>query len=182
VWAEWFYLLDRAGGREAKHATMARLLEKEHGLNGWWAQTVTVRYEKEHGLRETGQTSKGWQAQAQKTVGKRPSQVWDAIMRSTARNRWLGSMIVRMELREGARFRLADGSEGELRAMKAPKLLRLSWEHAAGATSTLELTLAGKGGKTAVRLQQNGIPTKHDREKLVERWKKGIDAISRMIG
>lgn len=49
--AEWYALLDAWDGPSKGHTAMARYLSEEHGVSGWWAQTVTNRYEWERGLR-----------------------------------------------------------------------------------------------------------------------------------
>jgi hypothetical protein len=46
-WAEWFELLDGEGARELIHG--------KYGIDGWWAQNVTVGHEQERGLRDKHQ-------------------------------------------------------------------------------------------------------------------------------
>jgi hypothetical protein len=50
-WAEWFAILDAWDAPSQGHTRSARHLVEMHGVSGWWAQTVTVRYEWERGLR-----------------------------------------------------------------------------------------------------------------------------------
>jgi hypothetical protein len=49
---EWHAILDQWGMAEKGHTAAARYLEEEHGVSGWWAQTLTVRYEWATGLRK----------------------------------------------------------------------------------------------------------------------------------
>lgn len=49
---EWHAILDAWDAPAKGHPAIARYLEQEHGLSGWWAQTVTVRYEYARGLRK----------------------------------------------------------------------------------------------------------------------------------
>ncbi|MBI4296593.1 MAG: hypothetical protein HY667_05710 [Chloroflexi bacterium] len=51
-WAEWFLVLDDFGRKQKGHKAAAKYLEERYGLDGWWAQMVTVRYEWERGLRQ----------------------------------------------------------------------------------------------------------------------------------
>ncbi|HET9291576.1 MAG TPA: DUF4287 domain-containing protein, partial [Actinomycetes bacterium] len=53
-WDEWFALLDEWGGAERPHPEIVRWLVGEHGVPGWWAQGVTVGYERARGLRAPG--------------------------------------------------------------------------------------------------------------------------------
>jgi hypothetical protein len=56
---DWFAVLDGHDARELPHKDIARLLQDEYGVSGWWSQNVTVEYEKHIGRRETGQTQAG---------------------------------------------------------------------------------------------------------------------------
>jgi hypothetical protein len=50
-WAEWLVILDAWGTRDKGHTTTAKHLREAHGVDPWWAQAVTIRYEWERGLR-----------------------------------------------------------------------------------------------------------------------------------
>ena len=50
-WAEWTAILDAWDARTHGHTKTARYLVQEHGVNPWWAQSITGRYEWDHGLR-----------------------------------------------------------------------------------------------------------------------------------
>jgi hypothetical protein len=58
-WDEWAGLIDAGPGRDAGHTTIARWLVDEHGVDAWWAQGVTVGYERIRGLRLPGQMPDG---------------------------------------------------------------------------------------------------------------------------
>ena len=66
---EWFAILDDRGARDLPHKEIARLLKDDHGVPGWWSQSVTVEYEKSIGRRETGQRQSGdFEANATRTL------------------------------------------------------------------------------------------------------------------
>ena len=48
---EWYAILDAFDVKANGHMAAARLLQQEYGLNGWWAQMVSARYEWARGLR-----------------------------------------------------------------------------------------------------------------------------------
>lgn len=50
-WEDWCDAIDAWPGRGEGHTAIARHLRAEHGLDGWWAQTVTIGYERITGLR-----------------------------------------------------------------------------------------------------------------------------------
>lgn len=49
---DWHTILDAWDAPSKGHPAIARYLEQEHSLTGWWAQAVTVRYEYARGLRK----------------------------------------------------------------------------------------------------------------------------------
>ncbi len=49
----------RTIGADADHATIARRLAEDHGIDSWWSQTVTVGYERIRGLRLPHQMADG---------------------------------------------------------------------------------------------------------------------------
>jgi hypothetical protein len=59
VRAEWHALLDAAGAAGWKHPEIARWLYETQGVDGWWAQGITVGYEQAHGRRLPGQQADG---------------------------------------------------------------------------------------------------------------------------
>jgi hypothetical protein len=56
---QWFALLDGVGATARSHAQIARWLAEEHEVPGWWAQSITVRYEQARGMRLPGQQPDG---------------------------------------------------------------------------------------------------------------------------
>lgn len=58
-WEEWRALIDAWPGNRDGHAAIAAHLEAEHGVHGWWAQSVTVGYERITGRRLRHQRADG---------------------------------------------------------------------------------------------------------------------------
>ena len=50
-WDEWCDVIDAWDGRDEGHAAIAAYLHDEHSVDRWWAQTITVGYERITGLR-----------------------------------------------------------------------------------------------------------------------------------
>ncbi|MFN2484165.1 MAG: DUF4287 domain-containing protein [Candidatus Limnocylindria bacterium] len=67
-WTDWFGLLDEWGGTERRHPEIAHWLREEHGVDGWWAQSVTVGYERARGLRAKGQMATGFTITVNRTI------------------------------------------------------------------------------------------------------------------
>ncbi|UNX53468.1 hypothetical protein MF406_10705 [Georgenia sp. TF02-10] len=58
-WEEWVDLIDAGPGRAAGHTAIATWLREAHAVDGWWAQGVTVGYERITGIRLPGQMPDG---------------------------------------------------------------------------------------------------------------------------
>jgi len=58
-WNDWVSLIDAGPGRSAGHTAIATWLRDEHDVDGWWAQSVTVGYERITGIRLPGQMPDG---------------------------------------------------------------------------------------------------------------------------
>jgi hypothetical protein len=59
TWDEWTDLIDAGPGRTAGHTAIAAWVHAQHEVPGWWAQGVTVGYERITGLRLPGQMPDG---------------------------------------------------------------------------------------------------------------------------
>jgi hypothetical protein len=88
-WDHWFRLLDGWGGAEHSHTDIARFIRDEQGVSGWWAQAVTVGYERARGLRAMHQTKRGFEVSVSKTVAAPPADVWRAFLEPERRRRWI---------------------------------------------------------------------------------------------
>lgn len=76
-WNDWHAVLERMGAADLAHKEIAARLAAEHGVPSWWAQTITVEYERAAGRREVGQRCDGdFTAGATKTV---PGTLDDAL-------------------------------------------------------------------------------------------------------
>ena len=111
--SEWHELLDAQNATSWKHTQIATWLRDGQGVDGWWAQGITVGYEQARGMRLPGQLADGtFSTSASKTLDRPIAQALDlAIDAYTAAG---GSEPVSMN-REAkhptARWKLADGTD-----------------------------------------------------------------------
>jgi hypothetical protein len=114
TWNEWFALLDAWGGAEREHPEIAGWLVAEHGVRGWWAQGVTVEYEKARGLRPVGGDRDGTlNVSASKTVAVPVERLYEAFADLDLREQWLPAAPLRERTvtpGRGARYDWGDGS------------------------------------------------------------------------
>ena len=112
-WEAWFSLLDRWGARQRTHSETAAFLMEEHDVPGWWAQSITVWYQRARGMRLKHQQADGFTIYASKTIAVPLDVVFDAFVEPRLRRTWLtdGTMSLRTsQPGHTARFDWGDGS------------------------------------------------------------------------
>ncbi len=113
-WDDWFRRLDAWGATAHTHTEIARHVRDTEGVDGWWAQSVTVGYEWARGMRDRHETPGGYQVSVTKTIGATAEDVWRDFVEPARRNRWLAPGTLRTRPGTGtvgrsARFDATDG-------------------------------------------------------------------------
>jgi hypothetical protein len=87
--AHWFGVLDRFGAVEKGHTAAARHLYETHGVDDWYAQGITVSYERERGVRGMNQRCDGaWEVSVSKTLTASTAQLVKAFSDARKRREW----------------------------------------------------------------------------------------------
>lgn len=116
-WQTWFDRLEKMGARDLSHKEIAAMLVTDYEVAGWWAQSLTVRYEQLIGRRKVGQNNKGeFSVSASKTVAGTMNEAfhwWLTIVQ--ARTEFNGIEIISSSTTETEKWRnyraaLKDGS------------------------------------------------------------------------
>ncbi|MDI3421114.1 hypothetical protein [Streptomyces luteolus] len=137
-WLGWFAVLDRwgaVGPPQRSHTEIARHLREEHGVNGWHAQSITVGYEQERGMREVGQTCAGtWEAGGSKTIAAGAERITEAFVDESVRRRWLPDADVTIRTHRPGKSLTADWEDGSSRisvylTVKGPEKTGVSLGH-----------------------------------------------------
>ncbi|MEU7277346.1 hypothetical protein AB0A69_00905 [Streptomyces sp. NPDC045431] len=165
-WDGWFALLDAWGAATGRsHTEIARHLVEAYGVPGWHAQSITVGYEQERGLRQVGQSSAGdWQVSVSKTVSVPPEQVSEAFADPELRRRWL-----------------PDVPEGDfaLRMHRPGRSLTADW---GGATSRVAVRLTPKGeGGTQIGLGHTKLPDADAVAAYRSFWRERLAELKRLL-
>ncbi|WP_418956943.1 hypothetical protein [Streptomyces tritici] len=161
-WAEWFALLDAWGAAGQGHTAIARHLVEAHGVNGWHAQSITVGYEQERGLRAVGQSSGGgWQASVSKTVAAPAERCTAAFADEELRRRWLP---------EGGL---------EVRTHRPGKSLTADWGGGAGRIA-VHLTPKGEA-RTQIGLGHTKLPDAAAVAASKEFWRERLTALKTLL-
>lgn len=159
TWPEWFAILNKAGAPKMSHKEIAAYLHEKQGIPGWWAQMVTVGYERAHGRRELHQKPGGYEISASRTVGAPLAALFKAWQDEKTRRRWLPETIV-------------------VRKATANRSLRITW--ADGKTS-LSVNFYPKGAKSQVVVQHGKLPDAKAAEQMKTYWAKTLDRFQERV-
>ena len=161
-WEEWLAVLDEWGGAEREHGEIATWLMAEHGLSGWWTQTITVTYERERGLRAPGSSRDGlFEASASKTVSVPVERLFEAFVDPGLRARWL----------PGAPLRERTSQPG--------RSARFDWED--GSTRVLVGFTAKDPGKSQVSVVHQRLPDAAAAERAKSYWRERVAVMKKLL-
>ena len=162
AWDEWFALLDAWGGVERPHPEIARWLNEEHGVPGWWAQGVTVAYEQARGLRAPGQRRGGqFEVNASRTVAVPVERLYEAFADPAVREGWL------------------PGATVEVRTARPARSIRANWD---GGSTRLVIAFTARGeSKSQVALTHERVPDAGTADKLKVFWRERMAALKQVL-
>ena len=161
AWEEWVRLLDARGARSMIHGDIAKYLYEEQGVPGWWAQTVTVGYERIRGLRDIGQRRSGeYEASKSKTLPVPLGKLFRAFTVARTRERWL------------------PGVKWTVRTTVADKSIRVTWEDG----TSVELYFVPKGPeKSQVAIQHRKLRTKAQAAEAKAYWGERLEGLAKLL-
>src|SRR3954466_1046426 len=133
------------------------MVAKTWKIDGWWAQSVTVGYERIKGLRARGQRRDGsYEASKSRTFDVPVSTLFEAWADDKTRQRFL------------------DGEKVKVRTSTAPKSMRLDWTD--GSIIAVGFMAKGKG-KSSVAVQHSKLPNREAADRLKLYWSDRLDAL-----
>lgn len=158
---DWLEILDGWGAIDRSHKEIVSYLMEEHGVPGWWAQTVTVMFERARGIREVGQRADGtYYAGGSKTVNVGVEALFDAFADPDIRARWL------------------TGIELEPKTITRPKYIRFDLPDG----TRLTAGMGPKGeGKSNVGIEHARLPGPEAREELKLFWRERLADLKRVL-
>ena len=161
TWRQWVRLLDADDAAAMPHREIAALVRSKHGAGDWWAQTVTVGYERIKGLREVGQRRSGeYEAGKTKTFAAPVEALFDAWADGATRRRWLG------------------GLAAEVRTATRPKSLRLRWPDG---TAVLVMFTSKGPARSAAALTHTKLPDRAALDRAKQYWSERFDVLARVL-
>ena len=162
-WGEWLALLDAWGATSRKHPEIASYLRDDHGVDGWWAQGITVGYERARGMRAFGQLTDGFSASASKTVAVPVERLHEAFVDSELRQRWL--------------------PDAELAISSATvKAVHGAWPHEGAPDARVDAGLTAKGpSKSSVAVQVRRLPDAAAAERAKAYWRERLAVLAALL-
>jgi hypothetical protein len=161
TWEKWVYALDGAGAGTWSHRAIAEHVQTSYNVAAWWAQTVTVGYERIKGLREIGQRRDGgYEATKTKTIDAGAPVVFRAFADARVRRAWLPGVKV------------------TVRKATPSRSVRMTWDDG----TSVEVWLTPKGArKTAAQVQHRQLAGKEDAERRRRYWDERLSALRGVI-
>lgn len=160
-WKTWLAILDERDAASLDHAAIAHLLVKEFGVDGWWAQSITVGFEQERGLREPGQRADGtFSANASKTVPVAIGTAFEWVADPDRQREWLGAL------------------ELSQRSASPPKSVRFD---ASDGTRVLVILSDKGGGKTAVQVEIPGLASAEEGATAKSAWRERLTRLAEAL-
>lgn len=176
TWDEWEAELDARGAADLSHTKMAELLETEFKVSGWWAQAVTVDYERRKGRRAVGQTAAtGFNIGVRRTLPLSLDAAWRLLTSPEGMRAWLGGAPAP---EKGARYATPDGATGEVRVVQPGSHLRVTWHKPGWARpTTIQVRAIPAGEKTTISFHEEHLPGAAEREERRRHFTAALDAL-----
>lgn len=167
TWPQWVAALDRVGAAGMPHKEIAAHVDGNWPIGGWWAQSVTVGYERIRGLREVGQRRPGkgkgagtYEASKSKTFPVPIGKLYKAFSTKRLRDRWLPDVAL------------------TIRKANVDKSMRISWPDG----TSLHVYFWDKGAaKSQISIQHVELKRKGDIDKSKAYWSERLAALGELL-
>lgn len=160
TWELWTKALDYARASEWPHRRIAEYVHEKYKVGDWWAQTVTVGYERIKGLRAIGQRRDGtFEAAKSKTFSVPLQRLYRAWSNTTLRAKWLPEDFT-------------------VRSATPQKYMRISWPD--GTSVLVGFTKKG-AEKSQVAVQHTKLSDRAAVTKMKAFWEERLKALGDVL-
>ena len=161
TWKRWVDALDYVGAHEWPHRKVAEYVHEKFKVPDWWAQTVTVGYERIRGLRDIGQRRDGsYEASKSRTFEVPVAALFDAFAVARLRGRWL------------------PGVKLTVRKATPPRSIRITWEDG----SVVDVWLIARGQtKSSAQVSHRKLPDKASVARTRTFWAERLDSLQQLL-
>jgi hypothetical protein len=161
TWERWVKALDREKAYTWSHRDIATHVREKYKIPGWWAQSVTVGYERIKGLRAVGQRRDGlFEAGKSKTFAVPLAQLYEAFSDARIRRRWLPDVDL------------------TIRTASREKSMRITWPD----RTSVEVGFLSRGArKSQVGLVHAKLPDHAAVTEKKEYWAKRLAELGKLL-
>ena len=161
TWERWVRALDHAQAYTWTHRDIAKHVQERYKIPGWWAQTVTVGYERIKGLRAVGQRRDGWfEANKSRTFAVPLVRLYRAWHDAGTRARWLPDVDL------------------TVRTARRGKSMRATWPD----RTTVAVDFSSRGpAKSQVALSHGRLPNRAAVTRLKQYWTERLDELGKLL-
>jgi hypothetical protein len=161
TWERWVKALDRVEAYSWPHRKIAKHVREKYVVDNWWAQTVTVGYERIKGLRAVGQRRSGaFEASKSKTFAVPLARLYRAFRDSRTRARWLPDVKL------------------TIRSATPRKYMRITWPD----QTSLSVGFLSKGqGKSQVAIAHEKLPDQAAVIRSKQYWAERLDLLGEVL-
>jgi len=161
TWERWVKALDRVAAHTWPHRRIAQYVHEKYKVPGWWAQTVTVGYERIKGLRAIGQRRDGaFEATKSKVFAVPLPRLYRAFSDTRTRARWLPNVDL------------------TVRTATRNKSMRITWPD----STSVQLGFSRKGvSKAQVQIQHGKLPDRAAATRTKQYWAERLAALGNVL-
>jgi hypothetical protein len=161
TWERWVKALDYAQAYTWTHREIAKHVHEKYKVPGWWAQSVTVGYERIKGLRAVGQRRDGsFEANKSRTFSVPLVRLYRAFHDTRTRARWL------------------PGVDLTVRTATRGKSMRITWPD----RTSVAVGFSGRGqGKSQVAVQHEKLADRAAQVRMRQYWAERLDALGQVL-
>jgi uncharacterized protein YndB with AHSA1/START domain len=182
-WDQWIELLNKSGATHLTHQEIVRFLAQKYKLSLWWQQVITSGYEIYIGRKIEGRNEKGEYATvATKTIAVDSRDLWKFMTSHQGQSLWLRPLApLKFHLKET--FELEGGIFGEIRTIKAPLRMRLSWQDTDWNKPTVvQMTCVKRPHKKSILVvQHEKLKDARLKNQMRDHWKQVLQSIATAI-
>jgi uncharacterized protein YndB with AHSA1/START domain len=161
TWERWVFALDYVKAHQWSHREIAQYVHDKYKIDDWWAQTVTVGYERIRGLRERGQRRSGhWEATKSRTIPVSLTKLFRAFSQARLRSQWL------------------PGVTPVVRKSTPNKYIYITWED--GTSVTGGFTSKARS-KAQVAVQHAKLPSKEAANRMKQYWTERLNVLAELL-
>ena len=161
TWERWVQALDRSKAYTWSHREIAKHVIEKYKVPGWWAQTVTVGYERIKGLRAVGQRRDGtFEANKSRTFAVPIARLYDAFHDPRVLARWLPDVKLKV------------------RTASPEKYMRITWPD----QTSVAVGFTSMGtAKSQVAIQHGKLSDKAAASRAKEYWTERLNALKEVL-